>query len=725
MSVFKKLDTWLVKKLWHKSDIPETLEQKVYLVRNGIIASIFITLFAFGPAIIFRKFQLLLLISPMVGFIVFTDGLLMIIKRGIKWFFYFYYGGYIILCSLLIMAFGGFPTSFGIWIGSFIVFMHTLAVKDRRILFVNAFIYIAGLIAITLSFPYLSLPAEWTPGFNNLEFTINEVWMCLFLVKSFYDSIVLRTNEAKRRAVHLQELDSLKSKLYANITHEFRTPLTLIRGNAEEIREYQSGEIAEKANGIVHHSDKILFLVNQMLNLSKIEEGTVPMHYTQCDLVAFVRFIVGSFQGLADLQKVSLHFEPQSPQLIMDIDAEKLEESLSNLLSNAIKYTPEGGDVFVSVRKLQLAKALEQQVEVNVRDTGIGISEDNLDKIFIRFYRVEDRRFPYKEGTGIGLTLVNEYIRLMKGSIKVKSSPGKGSEFKVTLPVTNKASIGEYALKGVCENMEEITYSEPVSVSFGSVNPRLLIIDDNRELREYLTRLLENKYQIYSAENGIQGVEQAIEYIPDIIMSDVMMPGKDGYEVCKELKSNFRTNHIPIVLLTARADTDSRITGLDQGADAYLTKPFNKKELMICLHQLLVQRESLRFKFTSSLFNKKVDGESAGLNEKFLNSVNNNLEKNYKNDRYGIHQLCSDLEISRVQLHRKLTALTGQSASNFIRNFRLQKARILLLETNKKVSEIAFEVGISDEKYFSKSFINEYGMPATEMRKSFLTLLKQ
>jgi DNA-binding response OmpR family regulator len=198
-----------------------------------------------------------------------------------------------------------------------------------------------------------------------------------------------------------------------------------------------------------------------------------------------------------------------------------------------------------------------------------------------------------------------------------------------------------------------------------------------------------------------------------------MMPGKDGYQVCRELKNDFRTSHIPIVLLTARADTESRITGLEQGADAYLTKPFNKKELTICLHNLLVQRETLRLKFSAGAFNKKVDAKEAGLNGKFLDQVMMHLEKNYKNDRYGIQNLYSDMGVSRVQLHRKLTALTGQSASNFIRSFRLQKAKRLLLETDKNVSDIAFEIGIADAKYFSKSFILEFGLSATELRKSF------
>jgi len=718
MSVFKKLDNWLVKMLWHKSDTPEMLEQKVYMARNIVIASVLISV-SLSIMLYFNAFQIFLLATPILFIPLLTGILLILIKRGIKWFQHLYYGGYIIICCITVLFMAGLPNSCGAWGGAFIVFMHTLAIKDKQLILIAGFIYSACLFIIASISHSLTPIKGWNPFLNNLLFTVAEIWMCLFLVKSFYDSIVVRTNEAKRKAEHLQKLDMLKSKLYANITHEFRTPLTLIRGNAEEISEHLDGETIEKAKSIMQSSDKILFLVNQMLNLSKIEEGRVPLHYVQCDLVAFVRFVVGSFQGFADLRKIRIHFEPQLARQIMDIETEKLEESLANLLSNAIKYTPEGGEVFVSIRLLNEGNSKEKLVEIGVRDTGIGIPEDELDKIFIRFYRVEDSRFPYNEGTGIGLTLVSEYLKLMKGSVKVKSSPGKGSEFVITLPVTHNAEIEEIVFGNVSTLHKEETSNLKYVSGDGIFNhPRLLVIEDNPELREYLIRLLENDYHVLTAENGIRGIELATEHIPDIVLSDVMMPGKDGFQVCRELKNDFRTSHIPIVLLTARADTESRITGLERGADAYLTKPFNKRELQICLHNILIQRETLRLKF-HQVFEKKPDGQELGLNAKFLEKVIGVLEKNYKNDRYGIHHLYSDLGISRVQLHRKLTALTGQSASNFIRNFRLQKAKKLLLETNKHVSDIAFEVGFSDASYFSKSFIQEYGMASTEMRKFF------
>ncbi len=718
MVLNRKIDGWLSRLLWYESDTQETLDLKVYLVGNMIIPAVIITLNLI-LILILKVSHLFLLISPLVLSMIITVALLLMIKRGIKWFLYFYYGGYIVICGLIVLELGGLPNSCGVWGGAFICFMHALAVKSKQILIINASIYCICLIIIGFSFPYLSPAKEWSPKINNIFFTINEIWMCLYLVKSFYDSIIIKTDEAKKRTAHLQELDLMKSKLYANIAHEFRTPLTLIRGNAEEIEEHYSGETNSRANCIIQNSNKILFLINQMLNLSKIEEGHVSLNYIQCDLVAFVRFIVNSFLGYAESRKIELHYQPQCRQLMMDIETEKLEESLSNLLSNAIKYTPEGGDVYISIRPLNSTKTTNLQVEISVQDTGIGIPENQLDKIFIRFYRVEDKRFPYQEGTGIGLTLVSEYIKLMHGSIRVNSTPNIGSEFIIALPVTQNAKIGGLAPDRANVCVQEIADSQSREVKHTTNRPRLLIIEDNSELTDYLVGLLEIDYQILTAENGIQGITHAIKYIPDIILSDVMMPGKDGYQVCKELKKDFRTNHIPIVLLTARADNDSRIRGLEHGADVYLTKPFNKRELMVCLNNLLVQRDILRLKFSNQILSKETINKEAGLNENFMNKVIVFLEKNYQNDRYGINNLYSDMKISRVQLHRKLTALTGQPASGFIRNFRLQKARNLLLETYKNVSDIAYEVGFADANYFGKAFISEYGLSATDYRKSF------
>jgi YesN/AraC family two-component response regulator len=363
----------------------------------------------------------------------------------------------------------------------------------------------------------------------------------------------------------------------------------------------------------------------------------------------------------------------------------------------------------------------ERKIEISVRDTGIGIPEDQQDKIFIRFYRVEDKRFPYQEGTGIGLTLVNEYMKKMNGAIMVNSVPGEGSEFVITLPVTQTAPVEkEIRLKGSFTRIEKHLIPQFKSNGIEWGLPRLLIIEDNKELTEYLKGLLGNEFQVLAAEDGISGIEQANEYIPDIVLSDVMMPGKDGYQVCRELKSDFRTNHIPVVLLTARADEESRITGLECGADAYLTKPFDKKELMAYLHNAFVQREKLKLKYQAKLYEKIPEERGSEQSIKFLNKILTVLEKNYRNENFRIEDVYQHLGISRVQLHRKLIALTGQSTSHFIRSYRLQKARKLLLETDNNVSEVAYETGFGDPNYFTRVFLQENGITPTELRKSIM-----
>jgi len=706
---------WLTRLVLSKSDSLEIIIKKKFFLRVNFIAVFFLSCLTVLSFLLhlknFTGYSLLLVSCNVI-----LTLLLLFLKKWSKWFVYTAFSLYVVLIFYIILRLGGLANSAGLLMAAYFFLLTSQWMEDTRLLFWIGLLYIMGVLVAGISYPYLNADLNLQGWKNNLFFAINFGWIGILLAVALDSTIVKSENDARNRVKELQDYDLLKSRLYTNIAHEFRTPLTLIRGNAQEIIECHDDETFEQANSIVRNSDKILFLVNQMLNLSKVEEGGVSLHYVQGDLVAFVRFVVNSFQGYADSRETGLHYQSSCLELMMDLDAEKLEESLSNLLSNAIKYTPAGGNVYVTVREPARG---DKQVEISVLDTGIGIPEDQLDKIFIRFYRIEDKRYPSQEGTGIGLTLVNEYIKLMKGSIRVRSTPGKGSEFVMTLPVTHNAQTGDVIpLKGTWPHIEVTDLPKPEPEIFDGDQPRLLIIEDNQELIGYLAGLLSCEYQVITAKDGIQGIELAIANIPDIILSDVMMPGKDGYQVCKELKNDFRTNHIPIVLLTARADTDSRITGLEQGSDAYLTKPFDRKELKACLHNLFVQREVLRIKYRTGLYQRPQETINKGLNEKFLERVLNCLEKNYRNDRYGIVNLYTDMGISRVQLHRKLIAITGQSASNFIRSFRLQKARKVLRETEKNISEVAFLVGFGDSNYFSKTFIQEFGLTATEYRNS-------
>ena len=719
MKQLSVLNDWVTRLVIHKNDTPELIIRKKFFLVTNLIAIFFISI----VTLLAYKLDLNHMAGHVLLLLVFTIAqilLLIIIRKWSKWFIYTVFSLYIVLIFYIIISLGGIANSAGLLMAAYFFLLTAQWMEDTRLLLFVGILYVIGVLTAGISFPYLKIDQELAGWKNNLFFAINFGWIGLTIALALYSTIVRGENAAKNRAEQLQELDLLKSKLYENIAHEFRTPLTMIKGNAEDIGEQFDDETADRAASIVQNSEKILFLVNQMINLSKVEEGGIQVYYIQTDLVVFVRSVVESFQQYADRRHLVLHFEPGRTRLMMDIDPEKLEETLSNLLSNAIKYTPEGGEVFVSIRTIQPEKDSEKQVEILVRDTGIGIPEDQLDKIFIRFYRVEDKRFPYQEGTGIGLTMVNEFLKMMNGSIRVSSSPDEGSEFAIKLPVTQHAVvIADVTLKGTYTRMAASHNVHSGMIINSSGYPRLLIIEDNPELIEYLSGLLKGEYQIITAENGTLGVEQAVAHIPDIILSDVMMPGKDGYQVCRELKSDIRTNHIPIVLLTARADAESRISGMEQGADAYLTKPFDKKELLVCMHNLFIQREKLRLKYQARLYEKIPKETSGEMDVKFLNKVIKVLEKNYKSDKFRIEDLCLQLGVSRVQLHRKLSALTGQSTFNFIRSFRVHKAHKLLMQTERNVSEIAYEVGFADPNYFTRVFTQEHGITPTELRKSF------
>ena len=535
----------------------------------------------------------------------------------------------------------------------------------------------------------------------------------------------LRNRMEHAESIRLREMDELKTRMFANITHEFRTPLTLIGGMAELLQADPNHQHRERTEAIQRNANKVLRLVDQMLNLSRLEEGSMPLQPVQGDVTAFLRHVFQSYPGLAEYRKVRLHYLPENEGFTMDFDPEKLEDVVGNLLSNALKYTPAEGDVYFS---FHATKSEPEQFVIKIRDTGIGIPADKLAYIFERFYRVEEGQKHYEEGSGIGLTLVREYIKLMGGQITVQSKPNEGTEFTVTLPVTRQAVLKKDMLSGrSTTELPEISFfdfavpetnNKQQTTNNPEVNsgPKLLLIEDNPELSQYLQLVLGPKFQLLTATNGEEGIQMAIEHVPDLILSDVMMPVKDGFQVCRTLKKDFRTCHIPIVLLTARADTASRITGLEQGADAYLTKPFNQRELFACLRNLFIQREKLRIKYAA----QPTDGEPAptpGMDELFLQKVRSILEENYADEHFGIEALYTALDISRVQLHRKLTALTGQSASQFIRSFRLEKARGMLASTLRSVSEIAFETGFSDPNYFSRVFTQEYGMPPTDLRK--------
>ncbi|MFH0755711.1 MAG: response regulator [Bacteroidota bacterium] len=361
---------------------------------------------------------------------------------------------------------------------------------------------------------------------------------------------------------------------------------------------------------------------------------------------------------------------------------------------------------------------------IRIRDDGIGISADKLPNIFERFYQIDDESTRKVEGSGIGLALVKEYLNCVGGTIQVKSKPAKGTEFMIAIPVSRTAPLQQEPFKDIDEKndlwIEEgyklIQSEEGIDQNMSKELPIVLVVEDNRDVLEYIGSILNGAYVIITATNGNEGVAMAQEIVPDIIICDIMMPEKDGFEVCRVLKDDFRTNHIPIVLLTAKADMESKIVGLECGADAYIIKPFHKKELLVRIDKLIESRHTLKGKYGEMIYTVSKARIPKGLDETFLHKITETLENNYHNEHYNISKLCLEVGISRAQLHRKLIALTGKSTSDLIRHYRLNKARELLVASDYTIAEIAYQIGFKDPNYFSKSFIRENGLSPSNFR---------
>lgn len=705
----QRFDGWLGRRVALPNEPEEhTGQKKTYLLALlallGMVISLTLTTWLLQLPIL-TKYGLALIGGLTLQILAFLR-----LKRGLKWFIFASNSYSTLLTFFVILLLGGIPYSGGLIFVGLVCVVYAMIYPSARLLWWSFSIYLATLVLAAVLHPYLTPAPEMVPWKNLLFFVMNSAWLSANILLLVFYVYKKQAELATLKAQRLQAVDELKTRMFANIAHEFRTPLTLIGGMADLIREDPQHQLRERTQVIQRNANKLLRLVNQMLNLARLEAGSLPLKPVQADFGAFAKYVFNSFKGLAEHRQVRMHYLPENQSLVMDFDHEKMEEMLGNLLSNALKYTPAGGDVYFSFH------ASPDTLTVHVRDTGIGIPAESLGYVFDRFYRVEGEGH-YEEGSGIGLTLVREYVRLMGGEVSVVSKPGAGSDFSITLPVTHQAILQETASFGNTPLPVEPVDIEPFDTENGKDTlPLLLIIEDNAELSQYLRLVLGTKFRLLTASDGEAGIRQAIEQVPDLILSDVMMPKMDGFEVCRALKNDFRTSHIPVVLLTARADSASRIMGLEQGADAYLTKPFNKRELLVCMRNLFVQREKLRIRYSAPL-NGNDAPQTHSLDGVFMQNARSILEKNFADESFGIEDLYHDLGISRVQLHRKLMALTGQSASHFIRSFRLEKARELLLTTTQAVSEIAYETGFSDANYFSRVFAQEFGLPPSDIRK--------
>ncbi len=516
-----------------------------------------------------------------------------------------------------------------------------------------------------------------------------------------------RLEEQQQKASQLEQLHQYKSRFYTNITHEFRTPLTVIMGVADQIGN-------EKAkNLILRNSHQLLTMVNQLLDLSKLESHNQSVDWVNSNVITYLEYIVESCRPMAEGKRLNLAFFAQKEHLEMDFDEHKLQQILINLLSNAIKFTPEYGQIKVSASPVFIET--HAYLELKVRDTGRGIAEEKLEVIFNRFYQIDDQQ----KGYGIGLALVREWVQLLGGHLEVASTPGKGTCFSVFLPIAQKSAGKQPSSLTIPEIENSGTETEAFQPMAAPNNdqPKVLIIEDHADVADYIRHCLSPTYKIQTASDGEAGLQKALATLPDVILCDVMMPKVNGFDVCQQLKAHRHTGHIPIILLTAKASQEDKITGLVNGADAFITKPFDKKELLVRLEKLADVSQRLRQKLAEpDLATTPLDTMEEQEVE-FLRAVHLQLEDNLQNEAFNTHFLCRAIGVSRTQLHRRLKAITGLSTANYIRSYRLQKAKNLLETTDHPIGEIALEVGYKDFSHFSRSFHREFGIKPSETRK--------
>ncbi|TDB64063.1 ATP-binding protein [Arundinibacter roseus] len=567
------------------------------------------------------------------------------------------------------------------------------------------------------------LNALWVFEVANFFF-ISEI----FVFGLFLGKIILSSQQAEaasqREVVFnqaqthkLKELDALKSNFFANISHEFRTPITLLIGPLADLRSKYPQE--KMIPAMQRNLKRLHVLINQLLDLSKLEAGKLQPQLIQSNIAAYLQQLFASFESLAQSRAIIFNHEQSEYHKIGCFDEDKLDKIVTNLLSNAFKYTPDNGRVEVR------ADYTDTHLLLKIQDYGIGIEAERLPYIFDRFYQIEPKDARQLEGSGIGLSLVNELVDVMKGQIWVNSEPGAGSTFTVKLPI-DQATWAEFAI----QTKTSPTFYDPgayeLTVPTKPVDPILneydgqilLVVEDNPDLRAYIRTIFDETFLVIEAVDGLEGLSKAFEYSPDIVISDVMMPIMDGFDMCRKIKTDARSSHIPVVLLTAKASLKDRLEGLELGADDYLEKPFSKAELQVRVRNLLKIRAELREKYSIQVANygsrQEAIPEPVGPDELFLKEAIRVVEAHMHDSKFKVDQFCELMQVSRTNMHRKLKALANQSTTEFIRNMRLYRAATLLKNREGSISEVAYKVGFESLSYFSRSFQEQIGYSPTE-----------
>lgn len=520
----------------------------------------------------------------------------------------------------------------------------------------------------------------------------------------------------------MQEVEEMKLRFFTNISHEFRTPLTLILSPLEKLQQNPKLNNTDKLqlSLMKNNASRLLRLVNQIMDMRKIEAGKLKLEARFGDIVSFIRNIVTTFEPLAHEKSINLVFTAISNQIFTFFDEDKVDKIIFNLLSNAFKYTPDRGTITVRVSIVSSTEIKNNQhdnyVEITVEDNGIGIPKEVQQKIFDRFYQYEDKTHK-GQGTGIGLALTKDLVDLHNGSIKLISNTEnsfnekQGTRFIIHLPLLQEEEISS---NDHLINELDAEFQPGVIKELPAEKTIILIVEDNSDMRLFIKSHLQEDFYIIEASHGYTGFDQAVEHIPDLILCDVMMPGMDGIELSAKLKKDARTSHIPIVFLTAKASEESKIEGLETGAEDYITKPFNMDVLRQKILNILHSRKILQDKFSKQILLEPTNVKIVSHDEKFIDRAIRIVEKYMDDPDFNIDQFSREVGISKMQLYRKMNALTNQTAKEFIKMIRLKRAAQLLDQNAINVSEVAYAVGFRDLSYFRKCFKKQYGVAPSE-----------
>jgi Signal transduction histidine kinase len=553
------------------------------------------------------------------------------------------------------------------------------------------------------------LPPWWESVWAYMVYallTIAAIWLIRRSIIRKHEK-KLAFEQIKMEAEHQHNLDEMKLRFFTNISHEFRTPLTLILTPIEKmVKTARELKEKEQLEMIMRNARQLLTLVNQVLDFRKLDMNGQHLNLSQGDVIVFVKEIFNSFTDGFSKKNIRAMFDSSIDALWVNFDQDKLQKVLTNLLSNALKFTPEKGEILVKISANEAVNEVAM-LKISVSDTGKGIPTEYLDKIFDRFFQVPQSDLS-QQGSGIGLHLVKEFVKLMEGEISMESTEGKGTTFTLELPLNLIPQEVRHRIEP--EEIADVELITEPEVEITKEAPLLLLVEDNDDFRRFMRDNLRETYRVIEAPNGKKGLELTISEIPDMIVSDVMMPEMDGIEMSRLVKNDIRTSHIPIILLTAKSSEEAKLESLEIGVDDYITKPFNLDALLLKIRNLTERREAKR-----QIFQKQIEIEPSlitinSLDEKLIEKAIKIVEENISNSEFSVEELSRMLGMSRVYLYKKLVSITGKTPIEFIRIIRLKRAAQLLEKSQLTIAEIAYEVGFNSPKYFSKYFKDEFGV---------------